>query len=190
MTYNKSLFPLKSIRNLLNTGELVRITLLPITVRHGEKSFQLSFWICDPCNCERAIHITALRKSSLNRYYIVEFPFKLSAQWLCCSAWNVFNSSFWFDDSLNYVKLVVAWARKLFSFITSVSLVCLSHTHTHRPPVPRLVLTLLQLCANLPPPECVGFGRGVIRSYGLYLNSAPVLFRVLMINVLTVCMST
>lgn len=43
MTYNKSLFPLKSIRNLLNARELVRITLLPITVRHGEKSFQLSF---------------------------------------------------------------------------------------------------------------------------------------------------
>jgi len=40
-----------------------------------------------------------------------------------------------------------------------------THTHTymfthtdHKPP--HLVLTPLQLCANLPPPEYVGFGRG------------------------------
>lgn len=48
-TYNKSLFPLKSIRNLLNTRELERLTLLSITVKPGEKSFQLSFPISDLC---------------------------------------------------------------------------------------------------------------------------------------------
>lgn len=46
-----------------------------------------------------------------------------------------------------------------FSQSYSVSHTTTTHTHTDHQP-PHLVLTPLQLCANLPPPEYVGFGRG------------------------------
>lgn len=92
-THNNSLFPLNSIRNLLNTGELERLTLLSITVRHGEESFQLSFQISNLCTL--SVPLTELRVSKklfLNRYYIAGLHFTLSPRWLFCSAWNVFTS--------------------------------------------------------------------------------------------------
>lgn len=74
--------------------ELEQLTLLSITVRAKEKFPQLSSQISDQIK-ECAIFLTrAIRKSPLNRYHVAESHFKLSPQWLFCSAWTVFNLSF------------------------------------------------------------------------------------------------
>ena len=97
--------------------------------------------------------------------------------------------SFCFDYSLNYVKLVVACARKLFSFITSVSIfLCVSltlslslslslshahahahththtHTHTHRPSASSFGLNSSPAVCQFASSRVRGVWKGVIRN--------------------------
>ena len=111
-TYNNSLFSPKSIRNLLNTQELERLTLLSITVRPVEILPNYHFK-----------YVTYVL-----RVHVIpkQVAFHLKPSRFCSERFQ------FFDYALNYVKLVVSCARKLFSFITSVSIfLCVSHTHTH-----------------------------------------------------------
>lgn len=93
--YNNSLFPLKSIRNLLNTRELERITLLQITVRPRGNAPNYPFkYLADILS---ALISTNAAEFILKQVLQIEFQFKLSSQWFfflfCSGCFQFFHFS-------------------------------------------------------------------------------------------------